>query len=60
MRISDALVQQLVESTGKVSKDQIQTLKNQQKTEKKPLQDLAVKNNLISSTPRKSTCHTSN
>jgi type IV pilus assembly protein PilB len=48
MRISDALVQQLVESTGKVSKDQIQTLKNQQKTEKKPLQDLAVKNNLIS------------
>jgi type IV pilus assembly protein PilB len=48
MRISDALVQQLVESTGKVSKDQIQTLQNQQKTEKKPLQDLAIKNNLIS------------
>jgi type IV pilus assembly protein PilB len=48
MRISDALVEQLLEGTKKVSKDQIQKLKNQQKTEKKALQDLAIKNNLIS------------
>ena len=48
MRISDALVEQLLESTKKVSKDQIENLKNQQKTEKKPLQDLAIKNNLVS------------
>ncbi len=47
MRISDALVEQLLEGTKKVSKEQIQKLKDQQKTEKKPLQDLAIKDNLI-------------
>ena len=42
MRISDSLVERLVASTGKLSDEQLKALLEQQKTEKKPLQDLVV------------------
>jgi type IV pilus assembly protein PilB len=48
MRISDTLVEKLLKGTGKISADQLATLKEQEKSEKKPLQDLAIKSNLIS------------
>jgi len=47
MRISDSLVEKLLLSTGKVTADQIATTREQEATEKKPLQDLAISNNLI-------------
>lgn len=48
MRISDSLVETLLERSKKVSKEQLTALKEQKKTEKLPLQDLAFKSNLIS------------
>lgn len=48
MRISDALVEKLLTNSEKVSADQMSQLKDQVKSEKKPMQDLAIKNNLIS------------
>lgn len=47
MRVSDAFVEQLLEK-AKVSDEQIADLREREKTEKKPLQDLAVTANLIS------------
>jgi type IV pilus assembly protein PilB len=47
MRISDALVIGLLKESRKVSDEQINSIIEQQKTEKKPLQDLALKNNLL-------------
>ncbi len=47
MRISDALVEKLLKH-NKVSEEQIKGLHEQEKTEKKPLQDLVIKNNLLS------------
>ncbi|HSX43840.1 MAG TPA: GspE/PulE family protein [Candidatus Saccharimonadales bacterium] len=47
MRISDALVEKLLKH-NKVSDEQIKSLHEQEKTEKKPLQDLVIKNNLLS------------
>lgn len=47
MRISDSLVEKLLANSSKVTNDQIVSLREQEITEKKPLQDLAVKNNLI-------------
>jgi type IV pilus assembly protein PilB len=47
MRISDALVEKLLKH-NKVSEEQIKNLHEQEKTEKKPLQDLVIKNNLLS------------
>lgn len=47
MRISDSLVEKLLTQADKVTKDQLVTLREQEISEKKPLQDLAVKNNLI-------------
>ena len=47
MRISDSLVEKLLSKSSKVTKDQLASLREQEITEKKPLQDLAVKNNLI-------------
>ena len=47
MRISDALVEKLLEKAGKVTEEQLATLKQQEKTEKKPLQDLVIKNNVL-------------
>lgn len=48
MRISDALVEKLLNKDGKITAEQLASAKEQQKTEKKPLQDLVIRNNLIS------------
>ena len=48
MRISDALVEQLLKDAGKVKEDQLAKLREQVKTEKKPLQDVVLKSNTIS------------
>jgi type IV pilus assembly protein PilB len=48
MRISDALVEQLLVGADKITSDQLTALKEQEKNEKKPLQDLAINGNFIS------------
>ena len=47
MRISDALVIELLKAGHKVTDEQIDSLLEQQKTEKKPLQELVIKSNLL-------------
>jgi type IV pilus assembly protein PilB len=47
MRIPDSLVETLLEKSGKFSKEQMTTLREQEISEKKPLQDLVIRNNLI-------------
>lgn len=47
MRVSDALVERLLGKTGKISLEQISELHRQGVMDKKPLQDLAIKNNLL-------------
>ena len=47
MRISDAMVEKLLKSSGKFSDEQLKPLKEQEKAEKKPLQDIVVKNNVL-------------
>ena len=48
MRISDSLVENLLMEAGKATAEQLSSLREQEKTEKKPLQDLVVANNLLS------------
>ncbi|MEK7594377.1 MAG: GspE/PulE family protein [Patescibacteria group bacterium] len=48
MRIADSLVETLLEKSKHPTKEQLATLQEQKKTEKRPLQDLVIKNNLIS------------
>ncbi len=48
MRISDALVEKLLQELGTTTAEQINNLREQEKAEKKPLQDLAIKNGLVS------------
>jgi type IV pilus assembly protein PilB len=48
MRIADALVEKLLKDSGKVTDEQLKALKVQEKADKKPLQDLALKANLVS------------
>lgn len=48
MRISDSLVETLLLDTGKITPEQLGDLREQKKTEKKPLQDLVVSSNLVS------------
>ncbi|HET7320685.1 MAG TPA: GspE/PulE family protein [Candidatus Saccharimonadales bacterium] len=48
MRIPDSLVEKLLTANTKVTKEQLAGLRQQEETEKKPLQDLAIKNNVIS------------
>jgi type IV pilus assembly protein PilB len=48
MRISDVLVEKLLKATGKFTDEQIKVLREQEKTEKKPLQDILIKNSVIS------------
>jgi type IV pilus assembly protein PilB len=48
MRIPDSLAEKLLTKSGSVTKEQLATLREQELSEKKPLQDLAIKNNLIS------------
>lgn len=47
MRVSDDLVEKLLVSTGKFSETQIKSLRDQQKGDKKPLQDLVVATNTL-------------
>jgi type IV pilus assembly protein PilB len=47
MRISDALVEKLLTADGSVTDEELVNLREQQKGEKKPLQDLVIKNNLV-------------
>lgn len=48
MRISDSLVERLLASTGKIGEDELRALLEQQKSEKKPLQDVVVATNTLS------------
>jgi len=48
MRISDTTVEKLLKKSGKFTDEQLKSLREQEKTEKKPLQDIAIKNNAIS------------
>ncbi len=48
MRVSDDLVEKLLNSTGKFSEDQIKSLREQEKSDKKPLQDVVVSTNTLS------------
>lgn len=48
MRVSDKLVEELLTATGKVTPEQLTSLKEQEKNEHKPLQDIAINANLIS------------
>jgi len=48
MRIPDSLVEKLLAKGGSVSKDQLEKLRQQEVTEKKPLQDLAIVSKLVS------------
>jgi type IV pilus assembly protein PilB len=48
MRISDRLVIELLKKSKKINDEQLYTLFEQQRTEKKPLQDVILKSNLLS------------
>ena len=48
MRVSDTLVEKLLVGAQKVTPDKLPALREQVLAEKKPLQDLVIKNNLIS------------
>lgn len=48
MRISDSLVEKLLVAAKKVTPEKLAELKEQEKAEKKPLQDMAVKSGVIS------------
>ncbi|HWT55425.1 MAG TPA: GspE/PulE family protein [Candidatus Microsaccharimonas sp.] len=47
MRIPDSLVEKLLNSTGKFTAEQLTALREQEAQEKKPLQDLVIKSNLL-------------
>ena len=47
MRISDTLVEKLLKSTKKISSEQLSSLRQQAKADKKPLQDLAIQGNIV-------------
>jgi type IV pilus assembly protein PilB len=48
MRIADKTVEDFLKKSGKVDQDQLNLLHDQEKTEKKPLQDLVTANNILS------------
>src|ERR1700742_1019346 len=48
MRIPDSLVEKLLKKAGSVSEEQIAALREQEISDKKPLQDLVIKNKLLS------------
>lgn len=48
MRISDSLVEKLLVDAGKAKATQLHSLREEESTEKRPLQDLAISNGLIS------------
>jgi type IV pilus assembly protein PilB len=48
MRVSDDLVEKLLVATGKFSDEQLKALREQEKNDKKPLQDIVVTTNTLS------------
>lgn len=48
MRIPDSLVEKLLNKSGDFSKDQLAALHEQAANDKQPLQDVVIKNNLVS------------
>jgi type IV pilus assembly protein PilB len=48
MRVSDSLVEKLLKETNKVTNEQFTKLKEQEKNEKKPLQDVVIAANVVS------------
>src|SRR3990167_10293635 len=48
MRINDALVLDLLRTNGKANEEQIKSLIDAQRSEKKPLQEMAITSNLVS------------
>ena len=48
MRIADSLVEKLLSNSKQVSSEQLTALREQVKSDKKPLQDLVIKNNVLS------------
>lgn len=48
MRIPDSLVEKLLNKSGDFSKDQLTALHEQAEADKQPLQDVVIKNNLVS------------
>lgn len=48
MRVSDSLVEKLLTATGKFTAAQLESLHKQEKSEKKPLQDIVVNTNTLS------------
>jgi hypothetical protein len=50
MRISDALVIGLLRESRKVNEEQLHQLLEQQKTDKRPLQELVIKDNILPDT----------
>jgi len=48
MRIPDSLVETLLKKDGKVTEEQLVTLREQSASEKKPLQDIVIKNEVLS------------
>lgn len=47
MRIPDSLVEKLLLNSKKCTKEQVAALREQEKHDKKPMQDLAIKNNIL-------------
>jgi type IV pilus assembly protein PilB len=48
MRVSDDLVEKLLKATGKFSEEQLKALREQEKNDKKPLQDVVVSTSTLS------------
>ena len=48
MRIPDSLVEKLLLKSKKINDEQLTALREQEKTDKKPLQDLVIQNNVMS------------
>jgi len=47
MRIPDSLVETLLKKSKRCSEEQLATLREQEKTDKKPLQDIVIKNDVL-------------
>lgn len=47
MRIPDSLVESMLAESGQFTKEQITALRDQETSDKKPLQDLVIRNNLL-------------
>jgi type IV pilus assembly protein PilB len=48
MRVSDSLIEKLLKKTGKVTAEQLGSLKEQARNEKKPLQEVLISSNAVS------------